>query len=220
MVELKRGVREFLSCGKVALLLCLARWARGSGCCALRRYSEVRVRLESLCRSLFFLQRESCAMSVGESEAAMSRGETGWEEGSGGPCPKGAAPEEAESSSKEKDEAIGDFDEKACVNDGVAPSASESTESPSEPATKEGVEAPAAANSASDDLAEETARVCAAWGGEEGQSVAAWLRREGLAGIHELLVEALLTPTPKTNAGALLRGLPQSAASSRCSVDA
>ncbi|XP_026194540.1 uncharacterized protein LOC34619297 [Cyclospora cayetanensis] len=48
---------------------------------------------------------------------------------------------------------------------------------------------------------------CLHWGGADAASVAAWLQQEKLQGVYRLLVESLLTPTPKTSAGSRLTSL-------------
>ncbi|KAL8429887.1 hypothetical protein Efla_004701 [Eimeria flavescens] len=45
------------------------------------------------------------------------------------------------------------------------------------------------------------------WLGEQAAAVAGWLDREKIEGVYKLLVESLLTPTPKTNAGSRLTSL-------------
>lgn len=76
---------------------------------------------------------------------------------------------------------------------GRGPEGPVASPSPSPGASSSGVSPPSMSHAREDS--------CLAWGGEDAAVVASWLQQERIQGVYRLLVESLLTPTPKTNAG-------------------
>ncbi|KAL8274907.1 hypothetical protein Esti_001196 [Eimeria stiedai] len=84
--------------------------------------------------------------------------------------------------------------------DGGGASQTLSCEGLSPPAGGAAAAAAAAASQGCEDTSSE-------WLGDQAAAVASWLATERIEGVYKLLVESLLTPTPKTNAGSRLTSL-------------